>query len=553
MSEVIADDVPPEPNKSETDKNAASGLWECGASLGSFQDAKSSGTSRQAEQPLDSVPVDRLVKQHEQLARRFATAHSYLEREFCKPRPSRRYLTKELANAEGLLESMENIARALRLQYEFYDDEEKLSVLDGWEIAVKRDTELLSDVSSFLECSLESSRTSSRGSQPLSRSTSSLSTVHAVEQDAAEQMYFTTQADDNPEHVPVHGTLGEFKKGADTLIDTGQVASTLSFSAAVFQPLSDGLVTGSLAHANESVSDTHVYDQSPGVHSYSLSNHSTVPSLPASAAISHSSVQAFPSFSPVARAATDSVNVVNTGFSQQIPVPVATTQVSSNNKGAAFSTVPLTSNLASGVHSMAGMTGQRSLSTSIEQPPIQPSVYSHPVQHRLPATLPTLPSVWQPKSGIASPKPLYPFANGAGSQSHVQSSGQPQLPTHPVTQVASTVSGFTGPSARPIVPQVHQVPVIHAPLLQPSSSAPLGGQSVSVGGQPAIVQHRSNRHLKPIELPIFSGKEEEYLRWKQRFLQAMAMDGPCSEEYQLCRLREAVERGKALKPDSWNS
>ena len=54
---------------------------------------------------------------------------------------------------------------------------------------------------------------------------------------------------------------------------------------------------------------------------------------------------------------------------------------------------------------------------------------------------------------------------------------------------------------------------------------------------PAVGQH----HIKPLDLPKFSGEQRAYVRWRQRFLRLIDDDRTTSEEYKLARLREAME------------
>ena len=52
-------------------------------------------------------------------------------------------------------------------------------------------------------------------------------------------------------------------------------------------------------------------------------------------------------------------------------------------------------------------------------------------------------------------------------------------------------------------------------------------------------------HVKPMELPKFSGKENEYVRWRQCFRRIVDEGQGVTDAYKVARLKEAVEGGRA--------
>ena len=52
-------------------------------------------------------------------------------------------------------------------------------------------------------------------------------------------------------------------------------------------------------------------------------------------------------------------------------------------------------------------------------------------------------------------------------------------------------------------------------------------------------------HVKPMKLPKFSGKDNEYVRWRQRFRRIIDEGQGVTDAYKLARLKEAVEGGRA--------
>ena len=51
--------------------------------------------------------------------------------------------------------------------------------------------------------------------------------------------------------------------------------------------------------------------------------------------------------------------------------------------------------------------------------------------------------------------------------------------------------------------------------------------------------------VKPLQLPKFSGKDKDYLEWRQRFMIAIGNDPNLNECYKLARLKEALDGGTA--------
>ena len=60
---------------------------------------------------------------------------------------------------------------------------------------------------------------------------------------------------------------------------------------------------------------------------------------------------------------------------------------------------------------------------------------------------------------------------------------------------------------------------------------------------PPLMNNYHRTMVKPMELPKFTGKACDYVRWRQRLLQVV--DSNLPEEYRLVRLREAVNDREA--------
>jgi len=90
----------------------------------------------------------------------------------------------------------------------------------------------------------------------------------------------------------------------------------------------------------------------------------------------------------------------------------------------------------------------------------------------------------------------------------------------------------------PTMPQYTAQPAPQQGTYMPSPSYITQGAY----GSPYYPGYMPNQ-LKPLEMPKFSGKAREYIRWRQRFNQCI--DTRLPEEYKLARLMEAVQGGSA--------
>ena len=52
-------------------------------------------------------------------------------------------------------------------------------------------------------------------------------------------------------------------------------------------------------------------------------------------------------------------------------------------------------------------------------------------------------------------------------------------------------------------------------------------------------------NVKPLEIPKFSGKQRNYLQWRQCFQQVIDVDTRTTENYKLAQLRAALAGGEA--------
>ena len=78
-------------------------------------------------------------------------------------------------------------------------------------------------------------------------------------------------------------------------------------------------------------------------------------------------------------------------------------------------------------------------------------------------------------------------------------------------------------------PEVHSAQTYAIPYVEP----------------PVIRSPWSRHHLKPLELPKFSGKDKDFGRWRQHFKQLVEEDTYMSDDHKFARLREALAGGQA--------
>ena len=161
--------------------------------------------------------------------------------------------------------------------------------------------------------------------------------------------------------------------------------------------------------------------------------------------------------------------------------------------------------------------------------PRQPVLTARPITVQ--SSLAAVPAaVQQPKQPTAS-KPRVPAA------------GQTLLASAPAFQPMGTRSKVRlappppeylgappaeGQSTHPD-PEVHSAQPYAIPYMEP----------------PVIRSPWSRHHLKPLELPKFSGKDKDFGRWRQRFKQLAEEDTYMSDDHKFARLREALAGGQA--------
>ncbi|XP_065185956.1 uncharacterized protein LOC135816784 [Sycon ciliatum] len=170
---------------------------------------------------------------------------------------------------------------------------------------------------------------------------------------------------------------------------------------------------------------------------------------------------------------------------------------------------------------------------------------------KAPVAVPT-----QPKQPVLTAGPITVQSSLAAVPAAVQ---QPKQPT----------------ASKPRVPAACQTLLASAPAFQPMGTRskvrlappppeylgapPAEGQSTHPGPEvqsaqsyaipyveaPAIRSPWSRHHLKPLELPKFSGKDKDFGRWRQRFKQLVEEDTYMSDDHKFARLREALAGGEA--------
>ena len=106
-------------------------------------------------------------------------------------------------------------------------------------------------------------------------------------------------------------------------------------------------------------------------------------------------------------------------------------------------------------------------------------------------------------------------------------------------------------STAPIVDnstQQYAQPVVHTNAMS-SSASHHGGPDIKpptgLLQQSQLLASMGVHNIKPLELPKFDGKPENYFRFRNRFRRLIEEDNTLSDYYKLTRLRECLAGGKA--------
>ena len=462
------------------DVNNPTSLLDSNADEGRAEGDDGASVTNSAE--LDQGGELPFVKRRSRLKRQLTSRRNALDKEFGKDVPSLRYLKKELSLTEQLVEEIDSVVATHRAYLESVDSESRLVVLDDWVQKFQTECELLSAISAYLE------------------RTCTQSTRHNETEPEFETIRDSAETSDTEQQDAV-------------LLDMLQLTSTMSSAAEVTvgQPPSSALHVQSLVTAvqpaDRSTCRAVMHEQAAtfpasGVSSYAVSlPHTASPSsgMPVLPQYSTRSLS-MPSYTESSQPG---------GFSPaQDPVFAEATYAAyppASNSVPAYTTSHATANHR--VHNMYGTSNVSAVNTvgrlapkmSTLAPPKWSSWTPLPLSTSAPMPASMQPTL-QPHS-ISGQGPAHPYVNP----------GQATTVGNPSTAAV----GFGG--VLPQGPPVYQVPATQPP--------------------PTMVP------LRPLELPKFSGKGKDYVRWKQRFLQCI--DPRYPEEYALARLREAVEGGTA--------
>ncbi|XP_065185823.1 uncharacterized protein LOC135816555 [Sycon ciliatum] len=123
------------------------------------------------------------------------------------------------------------------------------------------------------------------------------------------------------------------------------------------------------------------------------------------------------------------------------------------------------------------------------------------------------------------------------------------------TTSTSVTCGVTPSNWKPVTVQSSFAPISsvqgHSHRAQKSAATTVPAPAAAVLSGPEQLQiynsMLSRQHLRPLELPRFSGKTNDYSRWKQRFKQLIDDDAFLSEGHKFARLREALTGGDAYE------
>ena len=158
------------------------------------------------------------------------------------------------------------------------------------------------------------------------------------------------------------------------------------------------------------------------------------------------------------------------------------------------------------------------------------------------SSVPATVSVLNPATNMQACHPAKPVGGMVFSAPAPQYRLSTTAPAFQPTNVSAATAGqlasvLTVPSISPLK---------SLPVVQQHSSDPTVLVQHQPYQPPPAPQHGWSRHrLKPLELPKFTGKVGDFIRWRQRFQQLVHHDSSMTEEDKLARLREALGGGEA--------
>ena len=451
-----------------------------------------------------------VIRRRRRLERSFFQECSSLSREFSKGSPSSRYLWKGLELAEQL---QKDLLEALQVEIDNATDLTEDDVLADLRQAICEQNDLLAEVSSYLE-----------NAQHWQGAHTRSQTAHGV-------AHVSSQLAINPHahSIPVQqGIDGDASTGAesdshvsrDILSIAGMPSSSrtpvsVTSSSVSFRPLD------SMASSVASLQIGSMFDQRPKdqvqktTSSVEAASMQTVSMAPATSAVMNQSSSGSASFI-TAGVATGQSSAVTSGFAPQ-------TQVSNVSTATSFAAqFPSATSSAS----TATLPGVATSNTGFQS-------------HVRRSTAP-LPAPMSMQASRAALRPTNVTVN------------MPPLPAYGQTPMSSRMSYTTNnPSvsvhAQPVSAPMPGMPgyASYGPVMSQSTIPGVGAIPVNSHLQGLHGYGHGSSYLKPMALPKFSGHADEYIRWKQRFLQVVDADQYMPEDYKLARLREALEGGKA--------
>jgi len=453
------------------------------------------GTGLVGEEAKETATEEsRYLRLRDELRKRVDVSLSILQTEFAKKQPSYKFLAMYLDDVQQLARSMTAVVQDQRRHLLTTSRFDQLDELRDYETQFRRDVGVMADVSAMLERSSYADYESS--SRPSSRAEGFRGEQERHLQpdlmDNADMATGRTGGRLSESLSPVERTTGTSKLEPMTMEAAHQAGSQPTHHSSIQLPIprSTALEPSYLCRPPELVSKH----------------------LPISASMQQ----------------TPMLGLSATG---SVPTVVGSTDSNSWTSAYAAPTCMSSSSSATSIHvpgfPLTVPSAYQLPSTSTDA---QLSTMPHPQVNQSPVYL-TNQAVGSVKS-YYSPPQMPP--QHASSVTSVLSGNANGMAPSPASRTTGSFGAYSGATV-----STHNAPQVQlsAPLLPLQSvCSPL--QTV----QPPP-QNPAHLMLKPIELPRFNGKAQEYSRWRSRFKQYIHPSWP--EEYKLVRLREAVQGGSA--------
>ena len=497
--------------------------------------AAAEDTLGESRHSSDVSVLEKLVRDRSKLKSSFTRVAGELQREFAKRAPSLRYLARDLQEAEQLDQEIRELVTRHREILESRDDDRELLKLDGWDRAYRTQRSFLSDVSSYVEREERMQASTRSPSVGVGRSSSRSNSRGTLDLDAMEQMLMVAERAPNSD---IPGAIGH------TSLQMSNKSPVTASAAEVHESSLDGVPAGNAGHSSSGAG--HPAMQTVSSSLAIMSGRRSMPVLG----------RTTPSLSPLQVNRPGSVLGTLTASSKLAGTSTSRSQASVTTRSRAPQLA-----LGVGTQSVSAVqvAQQHQVLVSAVNSGSVPSVpvpvaapCAPPVLMSAPTATMQLPTVHQSVATVSNTVPFPSYWSGQQACTQAMPPLQPALLQQPQPQtVAPIVSKLPifNPAAGQLNPSASSFKPISRPAVTLPVTAPVTVQSTQLppSYKPPTMPVVIEQTVKPMELPKFSGLDQDYIPWRQRFIRVIHENPRYTSDHKLARLREAVDGGRAAE------